>query len=70
VKVCFYSGFCQNLRFEHGFLMVKLWWMAGKSWCIDGRFPAPENMPLFPTLFLAVFPTTSQGFGSSVTVGF
>ena len=32
--------------------MVKLWWVAGELWCVDGHFFGSENMPTFSTLFL------------------
>jgi hypothetical protein len=34
-----------------GFLVVKLWWIAGESWEIDGQFSGPKNMPLFRIYF-------------------
>jgi hypothetical protein len=37
---------------ERGFLVVNLWWIAGKSWWVDGQDSGSKNMPLFPDLFL------------------
>jgi DNA gyrase/topoisomerase IV subunit A len=37
---------------ERGVLVVKLWWIAGESWEVDGQFSGSKNMPLFPDLFL------------------
>jgi hypothetical protein len=36
---------------ERGFLVVKLWWIVGESWQVDGHFSGSKNMPLFPDLF-------------------
>ena len=47
----FCRGFCENVRFYRGFFVVKLWWIAGGSWCFDGHFFGSENMPTFSTLF-------------------
>jgi hypothetical protein len=44
-------GFWQKLGAERGFLVVKLWWIAGESWCVDGHFSPLENFPLFADLF-------------------
>jgi hypothetical protein len=30
-----------------GVFVVKLWWMRGKSWLVDGRFCESKNMPGF-----------------------
>ena len=35
-----------------GVLVVKLWWIAGESWEVDGQDSGSKNMPLFPDLFL------------------
>ena len=35
-----------------GFFVMKLWWIAGESWEVDGQDSGSENMPLFPDLFL------------------
>jgi hypothetical protein len=32
--------------------VVKLSWIAGESWEVDGQFSGSKNMPLFPDLFL------------------
>jgi hypothetical protein len=34
------------------FFVVKLWWIAGESWEVDGQDSGSKNMPLFPDLFL------------------
>jgi hypothetical protein len=44
-----------------GFLVVKLWWIAGESWEVDGQDSGSKNMPLFPDLFLR-----DSHFGNSV----
>jgi hypothetical protein len=44
-----------------GFLVVKLWWIAGESWEVDGQFSGSKNMPLLPDLFLR-----DSHFGNSV----
>ena len=31
-RTLFLLGFWQKRVAEHGFLMVKLWWIAGESW--------------------------------------
>jgi hypothetical protein len=51
----FCRGFCEKTVFRCGVFVVKLWWIAGNSWCVDGRFSASKNMPLFLTLFSAGF---------------
>jgi hypothetical protein len=35
-----------------GFLVVKLWWIAGERWEVDGQDSGSKNMPLVPDLFL------------------
>jgi hypothetical protein len=47
----FLLGFGKNVVVERGFLVVKLWWIAGESWEVDGHFSGSKNMPLFPDLF-------------------
>jgi hypothetical protein len=49
---CFCWGFWEKLRAERGFLMVKLWWLRGELWCVDGRILGGRNFPLFRDLFL------------------
>jgi len=34
----FLQGVWQKRVTERGFLMVNLWWNAGESWQVDGRF--------------------------------
>jgi hypothetical protein len=46
-KDVFAGVFCENVRAERGFFVVNLWWIAGKSWWVDGGFLASENFPLF-----------------------
>jgi hypothetical protein len=36
---------------ERGFLVVKLWWIAGESWEVDGQFSGSKNMTLFRIYF-------------------
>jgi hypothetical protein len=45
-------GFWQKRGAGCGFLMVKLWWIAGESWQVDRHFSGSKNTPLFPDLFL------------------
>jgi hypothetical protein len=45
-------GFWQKRCAERGFLMMKLWWIAGETWCVDGHFSGSENLPLCQDLFL------------------
>ena len=48
----FAGGFGKNVVVERGFLVVKLWWIDGESWEVDGQDSGSKNMPLFPDLFL------------------
>jgi hypothetical protein len=50
-KPLFCWGFWQNRVQKRGFLLVNLWWIAGESWQIDGRYSGSKNTPLFPVLF-------------------
>jgi hypothetical protein len=34
----FCRGFCEKWCADRGFLLVNLWWFAGRSWCVDGVF--------------------------------
>jgi hypothetical protein len=43
----FCRGFCENMGAERGFLMVIVWWIGGRTWCVDGCFSASKNTPLF-----------------------
>jgi hypothetical protein len=52
VEWCFCWGFCEKRCVACGFLMVRLWWMRGELWCVDGRIFKAEKMPLFRDLFL------------------
>jgi hypothetical protein len=45
-------GFWEKWGAECGFLLVSLWWIAGESWCVDGRISGVENFSLFRDLFL------------------
>jgi hypothetical protein len=54
-------GFWKKRVVGRGVLVVKLWWIAGESWEIDGQDSGSKNMPLFPDLFL-----TDSHFGNSV----
>src|SRR4029077_18259030 len=45
-------------------IVVNLWWIGGKSWCVDARFSAVKNMPSFSTFF---FTRDAQDLGSSPT---
>ena len=35
-------------------LMVKTWWNAGESWCVDNRFSGLKIMPLTLSLFWVI----------------
>jgi hypothetical protein len=50
----FVGGFAENGWFGCGFLVVRTWWNAGESWCVDSRFSGLKNMPLILGLFLGV----------------
>jgi len=52
VGPCFCWGFWQKRVVGCGVLVVKLWWIAGESWEVDGQDSGSKNMPLFPDLFL------------------
>jgi hypothetical protein len=52
VGPCFCWEFWQKRVVGRGFLVVKLWWIAGESWEVDGQDSGSKNMPLFPGLFL------------------
>jgi DNA gyrase/topoisomerase IV subunit A len=65
-----------------GFLVVKLWWIAGESWEVDGQFSGSKNMPLFPDLFLRdshfgnfgnwfslILSVSENGYGERIDVG-
>jgi hypothetical protein len=47
----FLQGFCKKCGAVGGFLLVKLWWITGESWRVDGRILADENFPLFEIYF-------------------
>jgi hypothetical protein len=51
---CFCWGFWQKRVVGRGFLVVKLWWIAGESWWVDGQDSGSKNMPLFTDLFLRI----------------
>jgi hypothetical protein len=44
-------GFWQKRVVGRGFLVVKLWWIAGESWEVDGQDSGSKNMPLFRIYF-------------------
>jgi hypothetical protein len=48
----FCRGFCEKCGAERGFLMVRLWWIAGETWCENTTFLRSEIMPRFSDLFL------------------
>ena len=50
------------------FFVVKLWWIAGESWEVDGQFLGSKNMSLFPDLFFDVFPFWEFGSASILSV--
>jgi hypothetical protein len=52
VGPCFCWGLWQKRMVGRGFLVVKLWWIAGESWEVDGQDSGSKNMPFFPDLFL------------------
>lgn len=37
-----------------GVLVVKLWWIAGESWEVDGQDSGSKNMPLFRIYFWGI----------------
>jgi hypothetical protein len=43
----FAGGFREKPCAERGFLLVSLWWVAGRSWCVGWRFSGAKNVPLF-----------------------
>jgi hypothetical protein len=49
----FARGFWQKRVVGRGFLVVNLWWIAGKSWWVDGQDSARKHA-LFPDLFLGI----------------
>jgi hypothetical protein len=51
VGPCFCWGFWQKRVVGRGFLVVKLWWIAGESWEVDGQDSGSKNMPLFRIYF-------------------
>jgi hypothetical protein len=51
-----FAGFLRKWCVERGFLLVNLWWVAGRSWCVGWRFSAVENFPLFLVYFREAFP--------------
>jgi hypothetical protein len=34
----FFEGCSEKMLFLRGVFVVKLWWIRGKSWVVDGRF--------------------------------
>jgi hypothetical protein len=46
----FCRGFCGKWSELCGFLLVNLWWIAGKSWCGDGLVFEANNLPLFENI--------------------
>ena len=61
VGPCFCWGFWKKRVVGRGVLVVKLWWIAGESWEVDGQDSGWKNMPLLPGLFLR-----DSHFGNSV----
>jgi hypothetical protein len=47
-NLVFCWGFWQKRVVGRGVLVVKLWWIAGESWEVDGQDSGSKNMPLFP----------------------
>jgi hypothetical protein len=47
--------------FFDGKNVVKLWWIRGELWCIDGHFFLSKNLPLLENIFLE-FPVLERGF--------
>jgi hypothetical protein len=52
VEGAFLQGVLRKCAFFSWFFVVKLWWIAGESWCVDGHFFVSENVLTFSTLFL------------------
>ena len=51
VGPCFCWGFWQKRVLERGVLVVKLWWIAGGRWEVDGQDSGSRNMPLSGFIF-------------------
>jgi hypothetical protein len=47
----FAGGFGKNVVVERGFLVVKLWWINGESWEVDGQDSGSKKMPLSGFIF-------------------
>jgi hypothetical protein len=47
-------GFWRRRGAERGFFVVSLWWIAGKSWFVDGHFLGAEDFPSFLDLFFGI----------------
>jgi hypothetical protein len=47
VEARFFRGFLGKQCFFDGVFVVKLWWIAGKSWCVDGHFFGSKNISRF-----------------------
>jgi hypothetical protein len=41
------QGFLEKTMFCDGVFVVKLWWIASRSWFVEGRFFASKNVPRF-----------------------
>lgn len=52
--VCFFGGIWKKRVVGCGFLMVKVWWICGETWSVDGHFLGFKNMPRILDLFLAI----------------
>jgi hypothetical protein len=51
--VAFTRGWREKCGAEDGFLMVKAWWLRGKSWFLNGECRACKNLPLFENISVA-----------------
>jgi hypothetical protein len=49
-------GFWKNQSAERGFLMVRLWFFGGKSWCVDGHFFGAKKHATFLNYFFRGVP--------------
>jgi hypothetical protein len=65
----FCMGFCGKWCVERGFLLVNLWWFAGRSWCVDGVFQQLKIFHFFQVYFREAFPLWGCWFVVKVLPG-
>jgi hypothetical protein len=51
VFLLFSRGFWEKWVFWRGVLLVRLWWLAGETWCFGCAFLAYENYAIFLSFF-------------------